>query len=375
MNVFLRIDINVVAMILLGIVLIIAYKRLDKNDKLNEVFIKISIIIILEIFFETMTCIINKRPEHWLINLSVFLHLCLFITAPILTYYWYIFIYNWISPIDEISKKKHKILLVPVIINSILVVLTPFFGFVFIISNSNVYHRGPLFIVSSIITYFYLVYSFILVLKQRKKLVIQEFLPLLIFGILPLVGGLLQTLFYGILLMWSCSAFSLVIVYSFLQQRMIHIDSLTGAWTRGSFEYYISQRVKQDSKDRFGMVFIDLDGLKQINDEFGHSEGDYAIKKAVELVKSVLRKSDIIARLGGDEFIIVMDCELKEVLNKTIERISSCFIQYNELSDKKYKLEFSYGADIFNSESHSIEQCLHYIDDLMYENKKNKKIR
>lgn len=57
---------------------------------------------------------------------------------------------------------------------------------------------------------------------------------MLIFAGLPLIGGVLQTLFYGYLFMWSGAAFALVIVYIFLQQRMVHLDDLTGAWDRVS---------------------------------------------------------------------------------------------------------------------------------------------
>lgn len=72
MSVFLRIDINIVAIVLLGTVVLIAYNRLDKQDKLNKVFLSTSLIILLETFFETITCIINGRPEQWLIPVSVF---------------------------------------------------------------------------------------------------------------------------------------------------------------------------------------------------------------------------------------------------------------------------------------------------------------
>ncbi|ATW28767.1 GGDEF domain-containing protein [Candidatus Formimonas warabiya] len=373
MSVFLRIDINIVAIVLLGTVVLIAYNRLDKQDKLNKVFLSTSLIILLETFFETITCIINGRPEQWLIPVSVFLHLCLFITAPILTYFWYIFISSWVVPSNAISGKKHILLLIPVVFNFIITVLSPMYNLVFFINSSNIYHRGPLFIISAGIIYFYLIYSFGLIFKQKKKIVKQEFLPLIIFGILPIIGGLLQTLFYGVLLMWSTCAFSLVIVYNFLQQRMIHLDYLTGAWTRGSFDYYISQRVKQKGNDKFGVVIIDLDGLKQINDEYGHFEGDCAIKTTVVLIKSALRKTDIVARFGGDEFIIILDCESQEGLEKTLERINFRFMQYNIGSKKKYKLEYSLGAEIFDSRYHSIEELLHHVDNLLYNNKKKKK--
>ena len=89
MNVFLRVDINIVAMILLGIIAMIAYKRLDLKDQLNRAFLITSLIVILELFFETSTCVLNRRPELWAAPVSTILHFFLFVAGPILTYSWY----------------------------------------------------------------------------------------------------------------------------------------------------------------------------------------------------------------------------------------------------------------------------------------------
>ena len=220
-------------------------------------------------------------------------------------------------------------------------------------------------------TYLYLICSFFVILKQKKRIMKQDFIPMVIFGILPMIGGILQTMFYGVLLMWSSAAFSLVVVYNFLQQRMIHLDGLTGVWTRASFDYYISQRIKND--DGFGVIFMDIDGLKNINDEFGHIEGDNAIKSAVNLIAGILRKTDVIARWGGDEFVIMLDNVSEKSMEEILERLNSTFHQYNEENKKEYKLECSFGADLFNKSFSSIEQFLNHVDTLMYCNKNMKK--
>lgn len=368
-----RIDINIAAMALLGAVFLIAFRGLERGDKLNSKFLYTSLIIIVELFLETTSCLINRHSQQWLIPLSVFLHACLYITAPILTYFWFVFIHSWIIPEGTISRRKNILLLIPIGINIILTALSPIYGLVFSVNSNNVYQRGPLFVLSASTAYFYLLYSLLLIIKQKQKIIKHEFVPLFLAGILPPLGGLIQTLFYGTLLMWSSAAFSLVIVYIYLQKRMIHLDNLTGAWTRGSFDYYISQRVKHKNNDEFGIIYIDMDGLKQINDMYGHFEGDYAIKTAVQLIKEPLRKTDIVARIGGDEFVVILDCKSKESLDKTIERINMCFIKYNEKSEKSYKLGCSMGADIFSMDYKSIEQFLHHVDSLMYENKKRKR--
>jgi diguanylate cyclase (GGDEF)-like protein len=373
MNVFLRIDINIVAMILLGIIALMAYKRLDIEDYMNKMFLRNSVIILIELFFETLTCIINKRPELWLIPITNFLHICLYITGPVLTFSWLAFINSWVYPQRNHSKKKNFIIFIPVILNAILTLLSPIYKFVFYISSSNVYFRGRLYIVSAFIIYIYICYGFIIILKQRKKMVKEEFLPLFAFGFLPILGGLIQSQFYGILLMWSSAAFSLVIVYNLLQQRMIQLDNLTGTWTRGSFDYYISQRLEQKNNSGFGVIFVDIDGLKQINDQYGHFEGDQAIRTSIKLIRNGLKKTDIVARFGGDEFVVISDCKSQEDLFNTTKNIKKYFLEYNEEAGKKYKLDCSFGADIFDTNNSNIDQFLDHVDKLMYQNKQKKK--
>ncbi|MDP4118854.1 MAG: diguanylate cyclase [Bacillota bacterium] len=373
MSLFLRIDINIAAALLLAVVLRIAYSRLDRQDILNKKFFNTSWAILAEILFETVTCVINAYPGTFTKWLSIFLHICLFVTAPILTYFWAIFIYSWILPETKTSKQVHMIFLIPAVINFFIVILSPVFGWVFFIDSMNVYHRGPLYIVTAIIAYSYLFYGLIIIAKYRKNIIRHEIIPVITFSILPIVGGISQILFYGVLLMWSSTAFSLIILYVLLEQRMVHLDGLTGAWTRESFESYISQRMRYKAKKKFGAIYLDFDRLKQINDEYGHLEGDQAIRTTIKIIRGLLGKTDILARMGGDEFIIVLDCESKEILDKMVENINAKLQGYNKKSGKKYELECSFGADIFDNGYSGIEQFLNHIDKLMYKNKREKR--
>ena len=370
-----RIDINIVAMLLLGVVLFIAQKRLDRQDPVNKTFLSVSRIILLELFFETVTCVINKRPELWLVPLSVVFHICLFVTAPILTFFWLSFV-SKIATNGSPNKNKWTLLLsIPVLVNTVITLMSPFYHLVFYIGSDNVYHRGPLYIVSAVFVYFYLLLGFALIIKNRKKIVRQDYLPFCVLGILPAVGGVFQAVFYGVLLMWSCTAFSLIIVYIFLEERMIHLDYLTGTWNRYSFDFFISQRIKQNSTEKLGIIYVDIDGLKKINDEYGHAEGDVALKTVVGLVRGVIRRSDVIARLGGDEFAVILNFDdgSKDMLDSKIKGIEASMAAYNQQSGKPYSLQCSFGADVFCPDNCSIEQFMHSIDTMMYSSKKQKR--
>jgi diguanylate cyclase (GGDEF)-like protein len=373
MNTFLRIDINMIAFIMLGAILIIAIRRLDRKDTLNIAYFRVAFIVMLQLLFETSTCIINRREELWLIPISYILHICLYISGALLAYNGYILVRQIVYPNKMIDKKRKILLWIPIIINTTLALLSPMLHLVFYISNSNVYQRGDYFIFSIIITYTYLVLMLILIITNRKKILEYEFILLTVFCSLPMLGGIVQSLFYGSLLMWSSTAFSLIIIYSYMQQRMVQLDCLTGVWSRGSFEFYIKNRLAQRNNEKLGIIYCDIDGLKEINDQYGHMEGDYAIKITTQLIRKAIRKTDIMVRMGGDEFIILLECDSSDILDRTLEVIETSFSQYNEASSKNYKLSCSFGSDVFNSNFSNIEQFLHHVDRLMYTNKKIKK--
>ena len=195
----------------------------------------------------------------------------------------------------------------------------------------------------------------------------------MVFCLMPMIGGLIQGVVYGLLLMWALSACALVIMYMYLQERLVQTDSLTGAWTRSSFEHYVSQNLQTNNGKAFGIIYADVDNLKPINDQYGHLEGDIALRGAVRAMKSVMRKGDAIARLGGDEFAIHLNVATMEELQAVLSRIEEAIQQYNQHANKAYHLSLSFGADLFYENSDcSIDTIIRQVDMLMYRNKRSK---
>lgn len=374
MNTFLRIDINLFATLYLAIVFYLAYRRLDHENAFNRLFFRGCIIIMIMTFFEALTCIMNNNPLPMWRWVSTILHLFLFALPPLITYHWFL-LANTLTLHGDVSNMKGKWpLLIPVAIVVIITLLSPALHLVYYIDESGVYHRGPLFPVELIVSYSYLALGFCLLIKRRKRLIDIDFRFLTLFCLLPMIGGLVQGLVYGVLLMWASSACALAIMYMYLQERMIQTDYLTGAWTRHSLELYIAQKLKDSEKQCFGMVYVDIDNLKYINDHYGHSEGDVAIRAATTAIKSVLRKGDAIARFGGDEFAILLEINTREALDAVLKRIEDSVQRYNATSGKAYELSLSFGADLFTQvRDDNVDTIVGKVDQLMYANKRCKK--
>ena len=120
------------------------------------------------------------------------------------------------------------------------------------------------------------------------------------------------------------------------------------------------------------MIFADVDGLKAINDRYGHSERDRALKKAAEVLLSVFRDTDLVSRLGGDVFaVLALDCSRAGLvrINAHLEKMLRIA---NDL-DTPWRLSISVGAVHVDSKHQvSIEELLSTADGIMYKRKRAK---
>jgi len=128
-------------------------------------------------------------------------------------------------------------------------------------------------------------------------------------------------------------------------------------------------------KEKLLLLFIDLDGMKRINDEFGHNEGDNALINTATILNRSFRSSDIVARLGGDEFAVVVT-DLNADKEDAIRRLTENLKAYNASDICRYKLSFSIGVAALEPQRMTcFEELLEQADQAMYEQKRMKKRR
>lgn len=156
-------------------------------------------------------------------------------------------------------------------------------------------------------------------------------------------------------------------------EYMANHDHLTGLPNRKMARETV-ERLIQSSNKTVAIVFIDLDGFKNINDSFGHSVGDTILKSAAMRFKTMLRNSDVIYRLGGDEFLLVLsdinqiqDIEL--VLHKILEEFNRPF----DVSNHIFFISMSIGVSLYPKHGDTFEVLLQKADTAMYKAKDNGK--
>lgn len=152
-------------------------------------------------------------------------------------------------------------------------------------------------------------------------------------------------------------------------EELILVDPLTGLYDRRGFMTLGQQQL--ETARRIGAVmfllFADFDGLKAINDAFGHPEGDRALEAVAAVLRESCREADTIARVGGDEFVILA-VETGESPGETlVARLQEALDTHNAESDKRYRISLSFGLARDDPENPcSIEELLKKADRAMY---------
>jgi diguanylate cyclase (GGDEF)-like protein len=157
-------------------------------------------------------------------------------------------------------------------------------------------------------------------------------------------------------------------------QALSLTDELTGLFNRRGLTALLGQEIKRvDRLDKgLSLIYMDLDNLKKINDQYGHKAGDSMLVEISSIIKEVFRDSDIMARIGGDEFVVVpIDGEGE--IGEMICRLKDVFKEREQTSERPYSLSVSMGTAYYNPHSPAtVEELLNEADSAMYDMKKAK---
>lgn len=158
-------------------------------------------------------------------------------------------------------------------------------------------------------------------------------------------------------------------------ERMTFVDELTGLYNRRGFLMFAQQQIALAARSgrRIVLLSADLDGLKAINDQWGHAEGDRALIELAAVLRRSLRETDVVARLGGDEFVALATESDLTGAEHVLERVHDRIARRNQHGDLPWTLSASFGwTRVDPREGVELDALLAAADERMYAHKRRR---
>lgn len=307
-----------------------------------------SILIVIDsldyYFSESFEIINNWRYVTTIIGYSIKPGLILIIIITFLRY-------------DEIKRKM--ILSIPLLINGIICISSPFTHWVFYFLHTNSFNRGPLGFLPFLTSGIYLIILISLMIKKLKIIDIKEIILVGFISLTVVSSVALEIVIGDKFLINGAGVLCIIFYYMYLYIQSYRRDSLTGLLNRNSF-YNETENISSD----LYIVCLDMNNLKEVNDNYGHLAGDKALLKIANAIRNNISKKDEAYRVGGDEFTLLLYGGENEII-EVIKKINL------EVIDNGYSIAVGY--EYFDGKT-DFEKIYNSADQKMYINKRAMKM-
>lgn len=253
----------------------------------------------------------------------------------------------------------------PAIITAMLSMSSFWTGLVLRVEPGNIYSRGPLFLLPFLTSAIYAVFILYAVSRQETHGRRLETIFLLCAGAAIAGACTLEIVFVIRYMIWSTTAVMLLTYYLLITMIKVLFDVQTGVYSRLAYKKRL-ESIKDGQPVTLAM--IDMNGLKRINDCYGHSTGDQAIVCVSRALSSILVRGKKLYRYGGDEFVIVVNRWCGKELEQGLEQIASDCGKVNGIT-----ISFAYG--VVEYRGGDLQMVTEEVDRLMYINKTEMKTK
>lgn len=263
------------------------------------------------------------------------------------------------------------------ILFAIFVVTTPWTHLLFFITEDNRYQPGRCFCLIYLVSATLLLAGMLVILRVCRQEASAarrvECYYLLGCGIPSLIGLTLQYFLHDWWVGAPCLSLTILFIYLNTQNRQITTDELTGLNNRREFNQQLEKKAAQENGSNWGLLMLDVDDFKGINDNLGHIVGDEALWETADILRRILGKEkSFLARYGGDEFAVIGEWSDEDAACAAIAAVEDEVERFNKEEGKKYRLSFSIGYAMW-SEVDNTEKLVEKADERMYAVKARKK--
>lgn len=361
---------NLYSFIILGIIFTQSKKHFDR-DFLNDVLFRYLIILTGLMLVVDVLSRFDGEPMEIYNKINRLGNFMIFLTSPVLPSLW--LTYSHYLIFEDRSKTKKLFLPLGMFnaVNVFFLLATQLTGWYYTIDGNNIYHFGPFYPLYIFFILGLVIISTIIIGLNRDKIKRKKYYSLAFFMLPSLGAMILLSVFYGTTLILHGVVISLLVLFLELQNNDLSMDYLTKVYNRKKVDSYLKKKILEaDHGKSFSAMILDINHFKQINDRYGHEEGDRALQTAARLLRDIVGHSGVVGRFGGDEFYVIFDDLDSTELEAMAQKIKQGMEDYHKTSADKFYLEFSMGYSQYDpKEKMGIDGFQKKIDALMYQNK------
>ena len=335
---------------------------------------------ILLLVLDGVTWLVAGTPDPALRIVNVVASTLYYILNPLPSFFFLRFTDVVMNLSAEKQRKKMRWYAVPVVLNLLIALATPFTGWFFNIDAANVYHRGSLlsasFVLSLILLFVALIKVILRYAPARKEVGavaknIKEYRWILEYALIPILGAGVQAFFYNVTYIWNFTVIGLLILYINYQNAEITTDTLTGLYNRRQSFAYFERFMRERTRDKLSIavVMIDINNFKLINDCYGHTLGDEAIVAVARVLEEEFKWDDFICRFGGDEFVVITKHGELKSLKAVLQSVNDHLMALHREGRFAFELSVSAGFAQYSRKCKTLDALIKLADDMMFEQK------
>lgn len=367
--------------IMLGCWLAFMIKKEGTLRASNQIFFRMAICTTVVLALEAACSLVNGRPGNSFYIANIILNAVRLILAAYASQTWLLYTLHFLRPKQTLPRRIRKMIFIPFLIVAAFVALSVFTRWVFYVDKyTNLYTRGKFAFIHMIATFGYFGnaanYALIKMLRSRCRCPDKMcFTNFLVFVVIPVASGTVNLINPYLNIIWIFLLISLFLLFTRVQFAQIVLDGLTGLNNRNSFDNYLYS-ISSGKAFSACLFMMDIDFFKDINDSYGHPEGDQALEQTAKILTQIFNNENcMIARYGGDEFAVLMvsgDQLTSVPVNAEALRLAlyKAFAEYNSSSGKPYELTVSVGyAFMIGRDEVDAQQLIKASDSDLYREK------
>ncbi len=370
---------NFFCILLLAVILFKIVKSVNKQA--SQIYLG-NMIIILMFYYaaEIFWGLVDGGMFGQSVSLIYLANTCTYVLISFSAYYWFV-VSEVIQRDKFIEQMRNRYLLaIPVVIAAFLCISANWTGLVFYVDESGTLVNGRFYVLLIIVPFGYMIAASIKAFSRyfNKDRYAERgiYLMIAIFPAAPILLGILQAIYWRIPFLCYGGVLAVFYVYTTTIDNLISIDPLTQTNNRNQMYRYLIQKMKNEEPGMsLFLLMVDVDRMRNINEAYGHSEGDRALVRVSTAIKEACqggpRSRMFVSRYGGDEFVIVAEMAYKAEATWLADQIRNNIRRATENEAAPYDVTVSIGIAQYDYQAPvSIQAFIARADSDLYQNKK-----